>query len=681
MIFLPIDIALSSILLLFLIAVLAFLFNRYQKFLITISFSMTAIASLLMVAAGGWTVGKGLTNQIILPIGLPDLLFHLRLDPLAGFFLTVIGLLSFFVSIYSLGYVKGFLGHRSITSLIIFYCLFIAGMFMVVLADDALFFLISWEVMAAASYFLVMFEDEKIENRRAAFLYMIVAHVGAIAILLSFGVLAGLTTGFQGFSGYTFDAMRATRFPLGWATAAFLLSFFGFAAKAGVIPLHVWLPEAHPVAPSNVSALMSGVMLKTAIYGIVRITFDLIKVFPWWWGAIVLVFGMVSAVLGVLYALMQHDLKRLLAYHSVENIGIILIGIGLAMIFTSFQMPLLAALALTAGLFHTMNHAMFKGLLFMGAGAVLHATHERNMEEMGGLIHKMPWTAAFFLVGCISISALPPFNGFISEWLTFQAFLLSPSLPNPLLNLLIPMGAALLALTGALAAACFVKAFGVTFLGHWRGHHNPNVHEVGWPMRIGMMLAALTCLGLGVLPTLFIEWMDVISEQLVGAKIATSATGLGWMWLTPIAHERASYSGPIVFLFIMAVVVLAYIFLHVRPTAIQRVPIWDCGFEKINQRMQYNATSFSMPIRRIFGFFFSIKEQVRMVSQYGHKAFPKKLHYHLRIRDLFWGWLYKPVIEVSFWVSRKVGRLQQGRIQVYLIYSFVTIIILLVFLG
>ena len=293
---------------------------------------------------------------------------------------------------------------------------------MVVLADDALFFLISWEVMAAASYFLVMFEDEKIENRRAAFLYMIVAHVGAIAILLSFGVLAGLTTGFQGFSGYTFDAMRATRFPLGWATAAFLLSFFGFAAKAGVIPLHVWLPEAHPVAPSNVSALMSGVMLKTAIYGIVRITFDLIKVFPWWWGAIVLVFGLVSAVLGVLYALMQHDLKRLLAYHSVENIGIILIGIGLSMIFTSFQMPLLAALALTAGLFHTMNHAMFKGLLFMGAGAVLHATHERNMEEMGGLIHKMPWTAAFFLVGCISISALPPFNGFISEWLTFQAF-------------------------------------------------------------------------------------------------------------------------------------------------------------------------------------------------------------------------------------------------------------------
>ncbi len=331
--------------------------------------------------------------RLILPIGLPDLPFHLRLDLLSGYFLVVIGLLAFFVSIYSIGYVKGFLGHRSITSLVVFYAFFLAGMFLVVLADDALFFLIAWEMMAAASYFLVLFEDERIENRRAAFLYLVVAHVGAIAILLSFGVMAGLATGFKGFEGYTFDAMRETDLPAGWATVAFLLAFFGFAAKAGVIPLHVWLPEAHPVAPSNVSALMSGVMLKTAIYGIVRVVFDLIGDFPWWWGALVLVFGLVSAVMGVLYALMQHDLKRLLAYHSVENIGIILIGIGLAMIFTSFDMSLLAALALIAGLYHTLNHAMFKGLLFMGAGAVLHATHERNMEEMGGLIRFMPWTA------------------------------------------------------------------------------------------------------------------------------------------------------------------------------------------------------------------------------------------------------------------------------------------------
>ncbi len=675
----PLNLAASSVLLLLMFVLIVPLLRNRQRLLIETCFLLASVASLLGVAGGVWAVGGGITNTIILVIGLPDLPFHLRMDPLAGFFITVICLLSFFVSLYSAGYIKGYLGRRNVTSLVVFYCIFIAGMMLVVLADDALFFLVAWELMAAASYFLVMFEDDRIENRRAAFLYIIVAHAGAIAILLSFGVMAGLATGFENFSGYTFDAMRQAHFPLEWATAAFLLAFFGFAAKAGVVPLHVWLPEAHPVAPSNVSALMSGVMLKTAIYGIIRVSFDLIRIFPWWWGAIVLIFGLISAVMGVLYALMQHDLKRLLAYHSVENIGIILIGIGLSMIFTSFNMPLLAALALIAGLYHTMNHAVFKGLLFMGAGAVLHATNERNMEEMGGLIHRMPWTAALFLIGCVSISALPPFNGFVSEWLTFQAFLLSPALPSPLLKLLIPLGSALLALTGALAAACFVKAFGVTFLGHWRGSHMPRVHEADWPMRSGMILAALTCLLLGILPTFFIDWMDIIPQQLIGTGIGASSGTYGWLWLTPVSQERASYSGTIVFGGILLIVAAAYIILHIRPKTIHRVPIWDCGFAKLTQRMQYNATSFSMPIRRIFGFLFNIKEAVKLTPQAAYKAFPKRLNYSLRVRDRFWGWLYKPVVDSSFWISRRVGKLQQGRIQAYLIYSFITIIVLLVF--
>jgi hydrogenase-4 component B len=676
----PLPIVFFSFLILFFLLLIIPFLRMNQRLLITIGFSLTTAASLLATVAGIWAVSCGTPYQIIVPLGLPDLPFHLRLDLLSGFFLVIVGSLAFFVSIYSIGYVKAYLGHRSVTSLVVFYTLFLAGMFLVVLADDAFFFLIAWEMMAAASYFLVLFEDERMENRRASFLYLVVAHVGAIAILLSFGIMAGLATGFKGFEGYTFDAMRETDLPAGWASVAFLLAFFGFSAKAGVIPLHVWLPEAHPVAPSNVSALMSGVMLKTAIYGIVRVVFDLIGVFPWWWGALVLVFGLVSAVMGVLYALMQHDLKRLLAYHSVENIGIILIGIGLAMIFTSFDMSLLAALALIAGLYHTLNHAMFKGLLFMGAGAVLHATHERNMEEMGGLIRFMPWTAVLFLIGCISISALPPFNGFVSEWLTYQAFLLSPALPSPLLNLLIPLGAALLALTSALAAACFVKAFGVTFLGHQRGHHQGRVHEVRWSMRIGMLLGALTCLGLGVFPTLMIKWMDPIAEELVGGTIAASASGFGWMWLTPIAAERASYSAPIAFLGILSVVVMTYLLLHTRPGAIHRVPLWDCGFEKITNRMQYTATSFAMPLRRIFGYLFSIKEHVRQLPPATHPAFPERLHYHLKVRDRFWGWLYQPVVDASFWLSRRIGRMQHGHIQVYLIYSFVTIVVLLIFL-
>jgi len=317
----PIELAGAAVILLLGSAVLAMFLGRFQRLLVAVSFLIASAASLLALVAGIWTVNSNITNQAIMAMGLPDLPFHLRLDSLAGFFITIVGALSFFVSIYSLGYVKGIAVQRPVTRLVVFYALFLAGMFMVILADDALFFLISWEVMAAASYFLVLFEDERIENRRAAFLYIVIAHVGAIAILLSFGVMAGLVTGFEGFHGYTFDAMRQAQFPPAWATAAFLLAFFGFAAKAGVIPLHVWLPEAHPVAPSNVSALMSGVMLKTAIYGIVRVTFDLIRIFPWWWGALVLMLGLVSAVIGVLFALMQNDLKRLLAYSSVENIG------------------------------------------------------------------------------------------------------------------------------------------------------------------------------------------------------------------------------------------------------------------------------------------------------------------------------------------------------------------------
>jgi len=676
----PFTLASASLFIIFSALALVPLLFRNQRVLIMAVFSLTAISSLLSLIAGIWTVRDGITESYIILLGLPDLPFHMRLDPLSGFFLTVIGALGFIVSVYSIGYVRGFIAQRPVTSLVFFYSLLLAGMFMVVLADDAFFFLISWEVMAASSYFLVMFEDERTENRRAAFLYLVIAHVGAIAILLSFGLMAGFATGFESFNGYTFDAMRKMDIPSSWAAVAFFLAFLGFAAKAGVIPLHVWLPDADSVAPSNAAALMSGVMLKTAIYGILRVTFDLIRVFPWWWGAVILVFGLITALIGILFAILQQDLKRLLAYSSMENIGIILIGTGMAMVFTSFNMTALSALALIAALYHTLNHAMFKGLLFMGAGAVHHATHERNMEGMGGLIHRMPWTAALFLIGSVSISALPPFNGFVSEWLTFQAFLLSPALPNPLLNLLIPLAAAILALTAALAATCFVKAFGITFLGRWRGNHDTPIHEVDGFMKTGMGLAAAMCLFLGVLPTFVIDWMDIVPERFLGGKLAASAGEFGWMWLTPISYTRASYSGPVVLLGITAIVALVYIILHARSTTIHRVPLWGCGFEKITPRMQYTGTAFSMPIRRIFGFLFSVRERIEVDAEHGQRAFPKRVYYSLKIRDRLWNWLYQPVTDASFWIARQVGRLQQGRIQMYLIYPFITIIILLVLL-
>jgi NADH:ubiquinone oxidoreductase subunit 5 (subunit L)/multisubunit Na+/H+ antiporter MnhA subunit len=322
---------------------------------------------------------------------------------------------------------------------------------------------------------------------------------------------------------------------------------------------------------------------------------------------------------------------------------------------------------------------MYKGLLFMGAGAVLHATRERDMDRMGGLVRALPWTSAVFLVGCISISALPPFNGFVSEWLTYQAFLLSPALESHILNLLIPLGAAILALSGALAAATFVKAFGVTFLGHRRAHQHAQVHEVGVTMRAGMLLAAVACLALGLFPPVVIRWLDPVTDLLLGETISSSATGFGWMWLTPISHERASYSAPLAFAVILTVVAAAYLLLHTRPGTIRRGPLWDCGFEKVTERMQYTAASFSMPFRRVFGFLFHIREEVKEHPPATHPAYPERLLYHLRVRDRLWGWLYQPLVDASFWTSRIVGRLQQGRIQVYLLYSFVTIIVLLLF--
>ncbi|MBI5179265.1 MAG: hydrogenase 4 subunit B [Nitrospinae bacterium] len=654
------------------------LFHRRQHLIVSIIFPVFSAASLFSLFAGILAVAGGEAETLILPVGLPDLPFHLRLDPLSGFFITVVSLLAFCVSIYSRGYIAGFIGKRSVTHLAIFYPLFLAGMLLVLVSDDAYFFLISWELMAAASYFLVLYEDGVVENRRAAYIYLVVAHIGAVAILLAFGVMAGFAAGFDTFHGYTFDAMRGASLPPAWASTAFVLAFLGFGAKAGIVPLHVWLPEAHPAAPSNVSALMSGAMLKTAIYGIVRFTFDILHTPQLWWGELVLAVGLASAILGVLAALLENDLKRLLAYSSVENIGIILVGLGLGMIFLSFHQPLMAALAITAALYHTLNHAMFKGLLFMGAGAVLHATGVRNMEKMGGLIHKMKWTAPLFLVGCLSISALPPFNGFVSEWLTFQAFLMSPSLPSQHLNLVIPLGAALLALVAALSASCFVKAFGVTFLGHCRSEACATAHDATPSMRAGMMIAATACLLLGVFPTVVIAWMGNLSSQLAGETIARSAGEVGWLWLTPVSAQRASYAAPMVLLGIASVLLVVFLTLRSKKSAIHRVPLWDCGFEKITSTMQYTSTAFSMPPRLIFGYLFHIKERVRPGLPDGRPAeFPAKVNYSVRVRDRAWGWFYRPVADLAFRLAKHTARLQHGRIHIYLAYSFFTILFLL----
>ena len=482
---------------------------------------------------------------------------------------------------------------------------YVTGETLVVLADDAYLFMVAWETMALASYFLVTTDHRQPAIRSAGFLYLLIAHLGALAILLCFGVMHG------GQGDYSFDGLRAAQLSPLWSTVAFLLAFFGFGAKAGMIPLHAWLPEAHPAAPSPVSALMSGVMIKTAIYGMVRVIYDLIGGIRWEWGLTVLLFGAATSLFGVLFALMQHDLKRLLAYHSVENIGIILIGIGLSMVFIGSGHPVAGALGLIAGLYHTLNHAVFKGLLFLGAGSILKSTGIRNLNEMGGLIRYLPHTALYFLVGAQAISALPPLNGFVSEWLTFQASLQAPLLESSVVRSLVPIVAAVLALSGALTGMCFVKVYGIDFLGQQRHPFTEPPREASHWERAGMLWLTLGCFALGLFPVFMIGELNKVCLALVGSGLSSEAMASGWLWLVPTAGSQASYS-PVVFLLVIAVV-LGLTFLVVRQVyhgRLRRADPWDCGFPEQSSRMQDTADAVGQPIRQIFAPVYLIRRDI-----------------------------------------------------------------------
>jgi formate hydrogenlyase subunit 3/multisubunit Na+/H+ antiporter MnhD subunit len=657
----------------FAIAVLSLVPSGNAFFARRCAFALGTLAALALAAAGLQAIWLATPEQMTLPLGLPDLPFHLRLDPLAGFFLLLLGSVSAGVSIYAIGYFRDESAGR-LALLALEYHVFLASMAFVILADDAYLFMVAWETMALSSYFLVTTDHKLPAIRSAGFLYLLIAHLGAIAILLSFGVMNG------GHGDYTFDALRAAKLQPPWATVAFVLAFFGFGAKAGMVPLHVWLPEAHPAAPSPVSALMSGIMLKTAIYGMIRVTYDLIGNVHWEWGMLVLVIGTGTTLFGVLYALMQHDLKRLLAYHSVENIGIILLGLGMSMVFVGFGHPAAGALGLIAALYHTLNHAVFKGLLFLGAGSILHATGLRNLNDMGGLIHKMPHTAFYFLVGALAISALPPLNGFVSEWLTFQTALQASILKNGVVRSLLPLFAATLALAGALTGMCFVKVFGIAFLGRPREarHAAPDAagdhgHDAGMMERFGMAWLAAGCFVLGLFPTSFLLMLNRVAVSLTGHGLREGAVQSNWLWLVPVESERASYS-PIVFLIvIVGVTLLTFILVHrFYHGRLRYSDAWGCGYSELTARTQDTADAFGQPIRHVFGPLYLMQR---------HMPGPEDPapRFSLKIEDRHWYWLYLPVARLAEYVSSKIALLQQGRISIYLLYSFLTLIALLVF--
>ncbi|MBI5330427.1 MAG: hydrogenase 4 subunit B [Betaproteobacteria bacterium] len=645
---------------------LAALLVQRLRGLLNLIFPLGAIVALGLAAIGAMAL-LGHASAIVLPIGLPDLPFHLRLDELSAFFLILLGGAAFGVTLYAWGYFR----HQesgSLALLLLWYHLFLAGMTTVLLADDAYAFMVAWEVMALSSYFLVTTDHDQPDIRRAGFLYLLIAHVGAVALLLCFGVLQG--GGVEGAGDYTFDTMRLAEMTPFWASVAFLLALFGFGAKAGLVPMHVWLPEAHPAAPSPVSALMSGVMLKTAIYGLLRVTFDLLNVQLGWWGALALALGLVTALYGVIFAAVQSDMKRLLAWSSIENIGVLLAGFGLTLIFYTDGKGALAALSLTAMLYHALNHAFFKGLLFTGAGAVLHATGERNMDKLGGLMRVMPWTAWLTLIGALAIAGLPPLNGFVSEWLLLQAFLLTPGLNQSYLNMVIPVAAASVALAAALAAYVMVKFFGVTFLGVARSGAVAKAHEAGWRERLGMIWLAAGCVALGLFPAQVIAALAPVVRLLTGQTLVNDGS---WFLLAPVDAERASYA-PLVF-FAVVLVTLLLVFIWVRRVyhgRIRRADPWDCGYPEQDARMQDSAEGFGQPIRQIFSSFMRVERETP-------DPFDRHPRYRGDSRDKLWVLLYQPIADVAAWLSDKAGRLQHGRIQWYLIYSFATLIFLLVF--
>jgi formate hydrogenlyase subunit 3/multisubunit Na+/H+ antiporter MnhD subunit len=603
-------------------------------------------------------------ESVVLPIGLPNLPFHFRLDSLSAFFILAIAAVSAGVSAFAAGYFRR--GEGTPPGLLCLqYHVFLASMVLVVLADDAYAFMVMWETMALSSFFLVTTNHRIPEIRNAGYLYLLIAHIGAIGILLCFGVLQADT------GDYTFANMRAQQLEPFWASVAFLLALFGFGAKAGILPLHVWLPEAHPAAPSPVSALMSGVMLKTAVYGFLRITYDLMPTQFWWWGVVVLAVGLATALFGVVFAAIQVDMKRLLAYSSIENIGLIFAGIGLAILFSSFGMQPMAALALTAALYHVLSHAFFKSLLFLGTGAVLHATSERSLGKLGGLIRYMPWVAWVSLIGALASAGLPPFGGFVSEWLLLQSFLFAPGLPTAFLNMLVPAVAALIALVAALAGYTMVKFFGVIFLGQPREEKLAHARDArGWE-RIGMAWLAAATVLLGVLPVQVIALIDTVTQPLAGAGLGAVISRSGWL-LVPVDIERASY-GPAIFLAGVALGFgLAYAFVrqlyHGRT---RRAAPWDCGYPWQTPRMQDSAEGFGQPIRQIF-------EPLLRVQRELPRAGDAQPRYRVSVGDHFWYWLYQPVALVVERAAGIVGLLQQGRISVYLLYSFLTVIGILV---
>lgn len=648
---------------------LAAVLTAARRWAPTVTYGLSGAACLLLALAGAAALAtRAETTSLTVPVGLPWMGAHLVQDALSAVFLMLLGIGGAAASFYAIGYGR----HEHEPQRVLpFFPGFLGAMTLVVLAGDAFTFLLSWEIMSLLSWALVLAHHRDEGSRSAGYLYLVMAGFGTMVLLLAFGLMAGA----QG--SYDFAAIRAVERTPGVAALVFGLMVIGAGSKAGLVPLHVWLPVAHPAAPSHVSALMSGVMTKVAVYGFIRVAFDLVGPVGWWMSPIIIVIGVATAVMGILFAIMDGDGKRILAFSTIENIGVIFAALGLALAFRANGMHALAALAMTAALLHAMNHMMFKSLLFMVMGAVLNATGRKDLDGLGGLIHRMPVTAFLALVGVTAISALPPLNGFVSEWLLFQTVLQSPQLPQPALQFMVPAAGGLLALAAALAAACFVRFYGVAFLGRARSGDVAAAAETDrWSLG-AMAGMALLCIVAGIVPGYLIDLLAPAVDLMVGARIAPQG-GNPWLTLVPVADVRSSYSGFLVMVFVAVTgSAVAWLVHRLASQRLRRGPAWDCGFPNADPITQYGGGSFAQPIRRVMASVLAAHETVVMPAP----GDPGPARHSAGVEDLAWSRLYVPLAAAVVTTTTRLNGLQFLTIRRYLGLVFASLILLLVGLA
>jgi hydrogenase-4 component B len=622
--------------------------------------TLMSLASLAGVIASLSALVTPVSSSFILAWGLPFGPAEIGIDPLSAIFLLPIFIITGCSSVYAIAYWPALKHPHSIRKLTFFLGLLAASLTMVVLARNGIMFLIAWEVMAIAAYFTLTAEDEQPEVRDAGTLYMITAHIGSLALFAMFSLLRGAT------GDYLFPAAASLSAGHGLAAAVFVAALIGFGFKAGMMPLHIWLPSAHANAPSHISAILSGVVLKTGIYGLVRVC-SFYFALPIWWGVTILVLGMVSGIIGVAFALGQHDLKRLLAYHSIENIGIILMGVGIALIGQTAGNPALMVLGMAGALLHVFNHATFKALLFLGAGSVIHATGTREIDLMGGVWRRLPWTAGFFLVGAVAICGLPPLNGFVSELLVYLGSFTAISTSKGIAGAMPALAAPALALVGGLAVACFVKVYGVVFLGTPRSEEHAHGHEASACMLIPMALLAGICALIGLFPR---HIAPLLNSAVAGWRPLLAADGVPLEGLVPFGWIS------ILALVLVALCVLVALLLIRRtkkqPQAVSAT--WGCGYLQPTVRMQYSASSFA----EMLVHYFKGALQPEIHSPAIRGIFPGKARFYSHVPETVYERIYIPFLEYLYVNTASIRRLQRGQMSMYILYIFATLIVMMV---